>query len=36
MNKDMYRLPEMIKSNYVTPAQVKKMINDKYRGGVSI
>jgi hypothetical protein len=31
MNKDMYRLLEMIKPNYVTPEQVKKMIDDKYR-----
>jgi hypothetical protein len=36
MNKDMYRLPEMIKPNYVIPDQVKKMIDDKYSGGVSI
>jgi hypothetical protein len=33
MNKDMYRLPEMIKPNYITPEQVKKMIDDKYRRG---
>jgi hypothetical protein len=33
MNKDMYSLPEMIKPNYVTPAQVKKMIDVKYRRG---
>jgi hypothetical protein len=33
MNKNVYRLPEMIKPNYVTPAQVKKMIDDKYRRG---
>jgi hypothetical protein len=33
MNKDMYRLPEMIKPNYVTPEQVKRMIDDKYRRG---
>jgi hypothetical protein len=33
MNKDMYRLLEMIKPNYVTPAQVKKMIDDKYKRG---
>jgi hypothetical protein len=32
MNKDMYRLPEMIKPNYVTPTE-KKMIDDKYRRG---
>jgi hypothetical protein len=31
--KDVYRLPEMIKSNYVTPEQVKKMIDAKYRRG---
>jgi hypothetical protein len=31
--KDVYRLPEMIKPNYITQAQVKKMIDDKYRRG---
>jgi hypothetical protein len=31
--KDVYRLPEMIKSNYVTPTEVKKMIDAKYRRG---
>jgi hypothetical protein len=33
MNKNTYRLPEMIKPNYVTPADVKKMIDAKYRKG---
>jgi hypothetical protein len=33
MNKDMYRLLEMIEPNYVTPEQVKRMIDDKYRRG---
>jgi hypothetical protein len=33
MNKNMFSLPEMIKSNYLTPEQVKKMIDDKYRRG---
>jgi hypothetical protein len=33
MDKNKYRLPEMIKPNYVTPAQVKKMIDAKYRRG---
>jgi hypothetical protein len=31
--KKFVRLLEMIKPNYVTPAQVKKMIDDKYRRG---
>jgi hypothetical protein len=33
MDKNKYRLPEMIKPNYVTPDQVKKMIDAKYRWG---
>jgi hypothetical protein len=32
-NMNKYRVPEMIKPNYVTPAQVKKMIDAKYRRG---
>jgi hypothetical protein len=32
-NMKKYRLPKMIKPNYVTPQQVKKMIDDKYRRG---
>jgi hypothetical protein len=32
-NMKGYRLPEMIKSNYVTLDQVKEMINDKYKRG---
>jgi hypothetical protein len=35
-NMNKYRLLEMIKPNYVTPEQVKKMIDDKYRLGISI
>jgi hypothetical protein len=33
MNENTYRLPEIIKPNYVTPQQVRKMIDDKYRRG---
>jgi hypothetical protein len=33
MDKNKFRLPEMIKPNYVTPADVKKMIDAKYRRG---
>jgi hypothetical protein len=36
MNQGIYRLPEMIKPNYVTQAEGKQMINDKYKRGVSI
>jgi hypothetical protein len=32
-NMNKYRVPEMIKPNYITPEQVKKMIDDKYRWG---
>jgi hypothetical protein len=32
-NMQKYRLPEMIKANYVTPEDAKKMIDAKYRGG---
>jgi hypothetical protein len=31
--KNVYRMPEMIMPNYVKPAEVKKMIDDKYRRG---
>jgi hypothetical protein len=33
VNMNKYRVPEMIKPNYVTLDQVKKMIDDKYRRG---
>jgi hypothetical protein len=33
MNKDVYRVPEMIMPNYVKPDEVKKMIDDKYKRG---
>jgi hypothetical protein len=33
MNKNTYRLLEMIKPNYISPTQVKKMIDAKYRRG---
>jgi hypothetical protein len=33
MDKNKYRVPEMIKPNYVTPEQLKKMIDAKYRRG---
>jgi hypothetical protein len=33
MNKNTYRLPEKIKTNNITPADVKKMIDAKYRWG---
>jgi hypothetical protein len=32
-NMEKYRIPEMIKPNYVTPADVKKMIYAKYKRG---
>jgi hypothetical protein len=33
MNKDTYRIPEMIDGNYVCTARVKDMIDQKYKKG---
>jgi hypothetical protein len=33
MNKDTYRIPEMIDRNYVSTARVKDMIDNKYKKG---